>query len=304
MPKVSVILPFYDRAATLPRCLDSVRAQTFADWEMLAVDDGSGDGSARVVEQYGDPRIRVLRHAANRGPGAARQTGLEAAGGEFIAILDSDDEWLPEKLERQLATGGDAVSCGYFARQGEKEWIFQHPPVADWVAHLHFRCMLCAGSTLLARRALALEIGGFDPALRFYEDWDFVLRLAERAPLTMLAEPLARIHVGGPRSFVAHEPSVRRFLAKHAAGFLRRGAAHRRRVRAQHLQNLAAGAFAERRFALGARWLLESYAAHPLQSPLRLGALALAPVDALCGTSWIERAAEMLRRPDPARPAP
>lgn len=304
MPKVSVIIPFYDRAATLPRCIQSVRAQTFSDWEMLAVDDCSRDDSARIVESFGDPRIRVLRHPTNRGASVARQTGLEAAGGEFIAILDSDDEWLPEKLERQLASGGDAVGCGYFVRQDEEEWVFRHPPVTDWVAHLHFRCMIRAGSTLLARRSLAQEVGGFDPALRFYEDWDFALRLAERAPLTMLAEPLVRIHVGGPRSFVDHEPSVRRFLAKHAAAFHQRGATHRRRVCAQHLQNLAAGAFAERRFALGARWLIESYAANPLQSPLRLGALALAPVDALCGTSWIERAAEMVRQKDSLRPAP
>jgi glycosyltransferase involved in cell wall biosynthesis len=302
-PRVTVIIPAYRRADALPRAVRSVQAQTFGDWELIVVDDASGDETASVAEGLGDARLRVIRHTTNRGPGAARQTALEAARGEWIALLDSDDEWLPEKLALQLAAGAPVVGCGYHARQGEEEWTFLHPAVADWVEELHLRCMLRAGSTLLVRREIALEAGGFDAGLRYYEDWDFALRLAKR--LKVLDEPLVRIHVGPPRSMVAAEPFIRRFLEKHDAAFRERGAAHRRRVRGQHLQNLAAGAFAGRQFALGARWLVESYVANPMQNPLRLAALALAPVDALLGTSLIERAAAR-RRFDggDARPAP
>jgi len=179
--------------------------------------------------------------------------------------------------------------------------------VDDWIEHLHFRCMLRAGSTLLARRDSALAVGGFDRELRYYEDWDLALRLAEADALTIIPEPLARIHVGERRSMIAAEPSIRRFLAKHDAALRRVGKAHRGRVRGQHLQNLAAGAFAERRFARGAQWLLESFAADPLQDPRRLAALVAAPIDAYFGTAIIEKAAARLRRSSDLgalRPAP
>jgi hypothetical protein len=303
-PRVSILLPAYNRAAVIGRAIRSAQAQTMRDWEMLVVDDASRDGTSAVVEALGDARIRVLRHEVNRGPSAARQTALEAARGAWIALLDSDDEWLPEKLARQLASGAAMATCGYLVRRGEEEWTFVHPPVERWIEHLHFRCMLGAGSTLLVRREAALAAGGFDPALRYCEDWDFVLRLLERERLHVLPEPLARIHSGAPRSAVAAEPSVRRFLAKHDAALRRIGPSHRRQVRGQHLQNLAAGAFAARRFALGSRWLLEAFLACPTQNFLRLPALALAPIDALCGTNFIERAAAWRRGPDTVRPAP
>ena len=103
MPRVSVILPFYNRAATLGRCVQSVLAQSFADFEIVAVDDASTDESARDLAALGDPRIRVVRHETNRGPAAARTTAMRAALGDVFAFIDSDDEWMPAKLERQLA---------------------------------------------------------------------------------------------------------------------------------------------------------------------------------------------------------
>jgi hypothetical protein len=303
-PRVSILLPAYNRATVISRAIHSARVQTMSDWEMLVVDDASQDDTIASVEAMADSRIRVLRHEVNRGPSAARQTALEAARGEWVALLDSDDEWLPEKLTLQLAADAAMVTCDYFVQRGGEEWAFAHPPVEDWIEHLHFRCMLGAGTTLLVRRDAAVAAGGFDPALRYCEDWDFVLRLIERERLTVLPEPLARIHSGPPRSAVAAEPSVRRFLAKHDAMLRRIGPAHRRQVRGQHLQNLSAGAFAARRFALGSRWLIEAFLACPTQNLPRLAALALAPIDALCGTSLIERAAAWRRGPEAVRPAP
>jgi glycosyltransferase involved in cell wall biosynthesis len=304
---VSVVIPAYNRAGTILRAIRSVQEQTFPDWELLVVDDASTDNTCGVVETLKDPRIRILRQSANGGPGVARQRGLDAAAGEFVAFLDSDDEWLPEKIARQIESNAPVVSCGYLVRQGHEEWPFIHPPVDDWVEHLHFRCMLRAGSTLLTRRESALAIGGFDSALRYYEDWDLALRLAGRNPLTVIGEPLARIHVGASRSVIAAEPSIREFLRKHDPAFRRMGSRHRRRVRGQHLQNLAAGAFAGRHFWLGAKWLIESFAANPFQNPARLAALALAPIDAALGTSFLQTAAARVRRSTVAaasKPAP
>jgi glycosyltransferase involved in cell wall biosynthesis len=126
-PRVSVIIPAYNRAETITTAIRSVQAQSIGDWELLVVDDASTDNTVAVVESILDPRIRLLRQTTNGGPSVARQTGVDAASGEFVALLDSDDEWLPEKLAKQLQSGASAVGCGYFVRQGEEEWTFLHP---------------------------------------------------------------------------------------------------------------------------------------------------------------------------------
>src|SRR3712207_6134618 len=103
VPAVSVILPVYNRASTLAQCVTTVQAQTFSDWELVAVDDASQDESCAVIERFNDSRIRLVRHERNQGPSAARNTGIKAARGKYIALLDSDDEWLPGKLAAQVA---------------------------------------------------------------------------------------------------------------------------------------------------------------------------------------------------------
>ena len=102
-PTISIVIPAYNSAALLPATLRSVIDQTETDWEALIVDDCSTDDIASVVAGLADPRIRILRHAANAGASAARNTGIAAARGTFIAFLDADDSWLPTKLEKQLS---------------------------------------------------------------------------------------------------------------------------------------------------------------------------------------------------------
>lgn len=109
--KVSVVIPAYNRAHTIGRALDSLIAQSHENWEALVVDDGSSDGIVRVVEAYGDPRIRLFVHEENRGRNSARNTAFDAMTGDWFAFLDSDDELAPEALSRVLeATGGYRVN--------------------------------------------------------------------------------------------------------------------------------------------------------------------------------------------------
>src|SRR6056297_2960635 len=103
MTRVSVIIPTYNRAKTLLRAIDSALAQTIDDLEVVVVDDGSTDNTESVLAAYDDPRVRPVIHETNQGANVARNTGLEHACGEYVAFLDSDDEWHPAKLERQLA---------------------------------------------------------------------------------------------------------------------------------------------------------------------------------------------------------
>lgn len=289
--KVSILLPIYNRAHTLPRCLASIRAQTFQDWELIAVDDGSKDGSAELIA--GDPRFRLLRHEENRGASAARNTALAAAEGELVALIDSDDEWLPQKLERQLAClqerAADACGCEYWMVDGAREQRISLPSPASWAEELHVRCGLGNGTTLLARRACLLAIGPLDEQLRIYEDWDWMLRFAARFRYTVLEEALARVHYSGPREPAVFARSAERFLQTHAAEFQRLGPAHAANVRSLHYEYVAANALAQRRFALGCRYVLKSVAAAPLRRPVILGALPVAGIDALLGTSLLER---------------
>lgn len=296
---ISVILPVFNRAATLARCVESVRAQTVSDWELIAVDDHSSDDSVRVVESFADSRIRVLRHERNRGPSAARNTAMEAARGEFLALIDSDDEWLPHKLVKQIARlqSGECDLCGceYFLATDGVDRHVSLPVPQSWAEVLHTKCELGNGTTLMLRRECAAAVGAMDERLRVYEDWDWMLRLVQRFRYSVVPELLARVHVGGPRSARAFASAAEIFLVKHEAEFARLGAVHHAWVRGKHFENVAANAYANREFRLGSRYLLKSFAANLRQSPVRLGALALAPVDALMGTSLIEKMAAWRR---------
>src|SRR5262245_46065882 len=102
MARVSVVIPTYNRATLVVRAVRSVLSQTFPDLEVLVVDDASSEDVFDAVMRFGDPRVRYWRHAVNRGVAAARNTAMAHASGEFIAFLDDDDEWLPDKLMTQL----------------------------------------------------------------------------------------------------------------------------------------------------------------------------------------------------------
>lgn len=126
MPVISIITPVYQAEALLPACIESVLAQTFPDWELLVIDDGSRDGSAAVCDRYGaaDARIRVF-HKANGGVSSARNLGLEQARGEYLAFLDADDRFEPAMLETLLgllkASGADTAACAHRTVSSEED---------------------------------------------------------------------------------------------------------------------------------------------------------------------------------------
>lgn len=113
-PTVSIIMPLFNSEAYLSEALESIRRQSYDDWELIVVDDGSTDRSFTIAESFPDDRIRLFQHHANRGVGAARNTALEHVRGRFVAFMDSDDVWLNEKLERQLAYMNEQKACMCF----------------------------------------------------------------------------------------------------------------------------------------------------------------------------------------------
>lgn len=233
-PPISVVIPAWKAAALLPRALDSIRAQTVQPAEVVVVDDASPDDTAAVAEGYEGLPIRVVRHTVNGGGGAALQTGLESASNELVAFLDADDEWLPEKLERQLAAleampAAAAVGAGYFyvGRDGATYGTFGTEPFphggADFWRNMLYTSSLLQSSALV-RRSLLLAVGGIDRTMRTGYDQKAFLALSLAHPIAYVHAPLVRYHdAPGSITKTARPADVLAILAMHEANIARLG---------------------------------------------------------------------------------
>jgi glycosyltransferase involved in cell wall biosynthesis len=226
-PLVSVIIPTHNRCDYLPRAIESVRNQTYAHFELIVVDDGSTDGTADLLQKYGGG-IRVI-HQKNAGVSSARNTGIRAAGGALIALLDSDDSWLPEKLEHQVAffrTSPRALIC-----QTEEIWIRNGKRVNPKKRHQKFSGMifektlplcLVSPSAVMVRPSLFEEVGLFDEGLPACEDYDLWLRVAWKYPIHLITTPLTVKHGGHPDQLSAM-PELDKYRIQSLANILREG---------------------------------------------------------------------------------
>jgi glycosyltransferase involved in cell wall biosynthesis len=202
--RVSVIIPVYNGAATIDRALKSVFAQTFTDFEIVVVDDGSTDRTRAIVEQYardyGD-RVRLVEQP-NSGQSAARNNGIRHSEGEFIAFLDADDDWLPRKLEltvaAMLADPDAALVYSDMIVVNEAGEEFRRSQIGPDTAHaptmdeMLARIWPIMPSTVVARRAAFDRTGGFSERLRGPEDIHFWLLMREQGHFIYLPDRLAR----------------------------------------------------------------------------------------------------------------
>ena len=201
-PVVSVIIPAYNQAHYLTYALCSVLAQTLTEWEAIVVDDGSTDNTRQVVAGFDDARIRYI-YQANQGLSGARNTGVGAARGQFLAFLDSDDELTPaflktcvEALQADRALGAVHTATQFIDQSGN---ILPHTD-AQALAGDAFKQKLRQGGffppvSVVARIDCVREAGLFDVTLTSLEDWDMWLRLVQRHPMRGLPQPLARYRV-------------------------------------------------------------------------------------------------------------
>jgi glycosyltransferase involved in cell wall biosynthesis len=183
-PDISVVIPTHNRWELLQLSLAGVLAQQDVDLEVLVVDDGSSDGTHARLSEHPDERVRPLRHETSRGVSHARNTGLAEARGEWVAFLDDDDIWAPRKLRAQLdaAASRDAdvsFAAAVVVDPGYRVVDTHRAPPADTMPEAILRRQEIPGgcSNLIARTALAREVGGFDPQLRMLADWDMWIRL-------------------------------------------------------------------------------------------------------------------------------
>lgn len=219
---VAVVVPTFDRSSVLLRAIESVVAQTRPADQILVVDDGSTDGTADLLRRASLP-ISVISQK-NRGVSAARNRGLAATDCEWIAFLDSDDEWLPQKLERQLeALGAAPLLPGvkrYRVCHTEETWIRRgnqvlprrvHKKRGGWIfRHCLPRCAISPSSVMIHRQVFD-RVGGFDQDLPACEDYDLWLRVCSRYPVLLVDEPLVIKHGGHSDQLSRRIPSLDRY---------------------------------------------------------------------------------------------
>jgi glycosyltransferase involved in cell wall biosynthesis len=201
MKRVSVIIPTHNRADVLGRAIASVLGQTWTDLELVVVDDGSTDETASVLAEFDDPRLTGM-HQENKGVSSARNRGIAASSGRFIALLDSDDSWMPDKLEKQVRFMAES---GFEISQTDEIWIrngarvnprFKHAKPAGWFLERSLELCLISPSCVMFSRDLWDELGPFDERLPACEDYSLWLRVGARHPVGLVPEALT-VKTGG-----------------------------------------------------------------------------------------------------------
>jgi len=204
MPKVSVIIPTCNRSAYLKRAIESVCAQTYTDFEIIVIDDASTDDTPEVVAQFRDKPIKYIRHAENKGGSAARNTGITHSQSEYIAFLDDDDEWLPNKLDMQVAlldSSSDQVGVVYTGNQ-TIDWETQQvratirPTKRGDLSKdlMRYNPVGPTSSTLIRRKCFEL-VGMFDESLPSFQDYDVWIRISRKFHFENITLPLLKYYV-------------------------------------------------------------------------------------------------------------
>lgn len=190
-PKVSIITPTYNSSLFIKRTVESVRAQTFTDWEYLIVDDHSTDNTTELIGEFirQDPRIKLLQTSQNSGgPATPKNVGVERAVGQYIAFLDHDDEWLPEKLAEQLKIFDNSkdeklgvISCFLNIRDNDGKLLYKHKKnyrgnIIERLANGNF---IVTSSCVVIKTEIFKEVGLFDIDFKTSDDWDMWLRISK-----------------------------------------------------------------------------------------------------------------------------
>jgi len=194
VPEVSVIIPTFNRADFLPQAIDSVLSQSYTDFELIVVDDGSTDSTRKVLSKYSEVRCCFQE---NRGVSAARNLGIKMAKGRYISFLDSDDLWLKDKLKEQIGIVRDnpEVRVSYtdeiWMRGGKRvNQGKRHRKYSGWILKKLLPLCLISPSSVMIEKGVFEEVGLFDENLPVCEDYDLWLRIGSRMPIHLIEKPL------------------------------------------------------------------------------------------------------------------
>jgi glycosyltransferase involved in cell wall biosynthesis len=223
-PMISVVIPTFNRAALVVKAIESVFAQTYKDYEVIVVDDGSVDNTREILKPYRE-RLQYI-YQENRGAAAAQNTGIRMARGKWISILGSDDLWLPAKLERQIEAvtnlgnefGACFTDCIFFGNSNLVKSVFEEAglrsnlkfaPLENQIRHILGEHFLIWPQSLLVLRSLLQELNGFDEAMSHEEDIDLIFRLGLITHYCFVSSPLVKIDRSPSRSRLTGDYSTR-----------------------------------------------------------------------------------------------
>lgn len=201
---ISVIIPTFNRVHTLKRAIDSVLSQTCRDFDLWIIDDGSTDETEDLVKSFNSSEIQIYYlKQENKGVSSARNMGIKRSQGEWIALLDSDDEWLPNRLQKQIELANNNPELPLI--HGEEIWVRRGKRVNPKFIHKKFggdifeRCLplcLISPSASLIKRSLLEEVGGFDEDFTVCEDYDLWLKVTSLYPVGFIDDPIIIKHGG------------------------------------------------------------------------------------------------------------
>ena len=203
VPRVSIIIPTFNRAGTIAKSVESVLNQSFSDFELIIVDDGSTDNTEGVVKSLADDRIRYIRQKTNSGGCAARNLGIQQARASLIAFQDSDDVWMPDKLSKQLmalddpASSAGVVYSGFLHIRGDKSMYLPDSRIDQKDGWIHDQLItgnFVALPSVMVRSECLDQSGLFDESLSRLQDWDLFLRLSKVCEFKCIDEPLVKAY--------------------------------------------------------------------------------------------------------------
>ncbi|MCG9479561.1 MAG: glycosyltransferase [Actinomycetia bacterium] len=230
-PKVSVIIPTYNRASLIPRAIESVLAQNYNGIEIIIVDDGSTDNTKEVINKLKDKKIKYIQHKENMGGAAARNTGIKMAKAEYIAFLDSDDEWFPKKLETQIKVFNDMnddTGVVYSAFWKIHEGCKSYKPnkiikkKEGWIHEELLNGNFVTLQAALLKKDCFSKAGLFDVSIQRLHDWELWLRISRYFKFKFIDEPLVNVYYTPISISTNHNAlieSSKKILRKHFSEF-------------------------------------------------------------------------------------
>lgn len=280
-PTVSIIIPTYNRSQLIGRSIKSVLNQTYRNFELIIVDDGSVDDTEKVVAGFKDERIRYVRREKNGGEAAARNTGIKAAKTDYIAYQDSDDEWLPEKLARQIELLKDVlpevgvIYTGFWKMDNQKKTYIPFSWVRQKNGNIHEELLngnFIGSPVALIKKECFDKVGPFDERLRNLVDWEMWLRISKLYHFRCIDEPLAIAHYDSDN--VSYNPgslieALEIVLEKHRDKF-----EGEKKLLAKHWMNIGNLLVAEGDVKKGRRYIIDALRLYPFSMRL----LSMAPL--------------------------
>jgi len=299
IPKVSVIIPTYNRAYLIGRALKSVLNQSYRDFEVIVVDDGSTDNTNEVIKSFIDERIRYYYHKKNKGYPEALNTGLNLARGSFIAFQDDDDEWFPEKLNKQMMIfkkvnqNVGVVYSGFWKIRNDKKIYIPSSHVVQKEGNIHTELLkgnFVGMPSSIVRRECFDKVGMFDTTISYLQDWELWIRISKYYEFKYIPEPLMISYYTpnsvSVKSSIIQAETMKLILSKHYEDFSRD-----KKILSMCYFSIANSLYLDENFKNGKEYFVKTIKTNPLNIKY-----LLALIISFFGQSTYDKAVKIYRK--------